>query len=66
MSGFFPSAEIKKTGLAEASVGLQMSSSGVEGRETRPVNVSCRLHSNDATVNDPPEPTPITLDSLAP
>jgi hypothetical protein len=40
-----------------------MISSGVEGRDTRPVYASCRLHSNDATVNEPPEPTPIMLAS---
>ena len=66
MSGFLPSAEIRKTGLEEASVGLQMISSGVDGRDTRPVYASCRLQSRDATVNDPPDPTPMTLDSLAP
>ena len=36
MSGFLPSAEIKKTGLDEARVGLQMISSGVDARETPP------------------------------
>ena len=66
MSGFFPSAEIKNTGLADARVGLQMSSSGVDGRDTRPVYASCRLQRSEATVNDPPDPTPITLNSLAP
>ena len=33
MSGFFPSAEIRKTGLDAASVGLQISSSDVAARE---------------------------------
>src|SRR5687768_9213448 len=65
-SGFLPSAEIRKTGLAAAIVGLQIISSGVEGRDTLPVYVSWRLHSSDATVKDPPDPTPMTLDSLAP
>jgi hypothetical protein len=37
MSGFLPSADMKNAGLAAASVGLQMISSGVEGRDTRPV-----------------------------
>lgn len=63
MSGFFPSAEIMKTGLAAASVGLQMISRGVEGRDTRPVYDSCRLHSSDATVKDPPDPTAMIPDS---
>jgi hypothetical protein len=66
MSGFLPSAEIRKTGLEEASVGLQIISSDVEDLETRPVYASCRLQSRDATVKEPPVPTPITLDSLAP
>jgi hypothetical protein len=65
MSGFVPSAEIRKAGLADASVGLHIISNGVDGRETRPVYASCKLHNNDATVNEPPEPTAIILDSLA-
>jgi hypothetical protein len=35
--GFLPSAETKNIGLADASIGLEMISSGVDGRETRPV-----------------------------
>ena len=66
MSGFFPSAEIRKTGLDAASVGLQISSSDVAAREILPVYDSCRLHRSEAIVNEPPKPTPIMLDSLAP
>lgn len=66
MSGFFPSAETINIGLVEAKLGLQMSSSGVTARETRPVNASCKLQSREATVNDPPEPIAIMLASLAP
>ena len=66
MSGFLPSAEIRNTGLVDANVGLQISSSGVDGRDTRPVYASCRLQSSEATVKEPPEPTPIILKSLAP
>ena len=66
MSGFFPSAEMINIGLDEAKLGLQISSSGVTARETRPVNASCRLQSSEATVNDPPEPIAIMLASLAP
>jgi hypothetical protein len=66
MSGFFPSADIRKTGLDEARFGLQIISSGVDGRDTRPVYASCKLHNRDATVKDPPDPIPITLESLAP
>ena len=65
MSGFLPSAEIMKTGLEAASVGLQMISSGVDGRDTRPVYSSCKLHIREATVKEPPEPTPMMLDSAA-
>jgi hypothetical protein len=65
MSGFFPSAETMKIGLVDANVGLQINSSGVTARETRPVNASCKLQSREDTVNDPPEPTAMILASLA-
>ena len=41
-----------------------MISNGVDGRDTFPVYASCKLHSREATVKEPPDPTPIMLGEM--
>jgi arsenite methyltransferase len=59
-------AKLVKAGFEKIDIEATRVSKGVEGRDTRPVYASCKLHKRDATVNEPPDPTPIRLDSLAP